>query len=129
LLLKIFYELDFVQSFLLLEKYNFQDENNQMSNNTKTKISNVHPQFNTSPSYSIVYIILKILCYTETVAQPGGGKWAIAHFIWRFAHRSFYQEVFAHWNFTFSNCFFIFRWDSNCILFLSLVWILHALFL
>ena len=28
--------------------------------------------------------------------NQGGGKWAIAHFIWRFAHRTFYQEVFAH---------------------------------
>jgi hypothetical protein len=33
----------------------------------------------------------------ESVAQPGGGKWAIAHFIWRrFTHQSFYQEVLAH---------------------------------
>jgi hypothetical protein len=43
--------------------------------------------------------------------NQGGGKWAIAHFIWRFAHFNFLSVSFAHWNSTLLE-FFIFGIDS-----------------
>jgi len=58
--------------------------------------------------------------------NQGGGKWAIAHFIWRFAHWNFYKEVLAHWDFTFSKLFIYFSMRHYFYLFLASEFHMHS---